>query len=209
MSDPGAILLDAMRVRTEPDAVRGLLRAGADIEYRGSREDGNFRPLHMAARWADEESCELLQVLLQQGADPNAVARGGQTPLLVALGSPRWPFKEELIPVACLLAEGADPNLANVLGHTPLMYAASMLPGAVSLLLTAGADSDAADNDGWRAIDWAMVSRHTSDYPGAMRSLTSARLDRETPRPLRWNDNWKPRVLPVAPAAMADYLDAG
>ncbi|MSP97190.1 MAG: ankyrin repeat domain-containing protein [Betaproteobacteria bacterium] len=209
MSDPGAILLEAVRMRAEPDVVRGLLRAGADIEHRGSREDGNFRPVHMAARWADEESSELLQVLLQQGANPNAVARGGQTPLLVALGSPRWQFKEELIPVTCLLAEGADPNLANCLGHTPLMYAASMTPGAVSLLLNAGADSDAADNHGWRATDWAMVSGRALDYPGAMLALESERIDRETPRYLSWNDNWRPHVLPAAPGAMADYLDAG
>src|SRR3990167_7224855 len=60
---------------------------------------------------------EAVKELLQAGADPNIVNRGGQTPLYWAS------YHGYLEIVRELLQAGADPNIAEKDGITPLMSA--------------------------------------------------------------------------------------
>ncbi len=59
------------------DAVRALLRAGADPDA-DAENPLRVRPLHSAVASRDREA---VRALLEAGADPNVVQRGGFTPL--------------------------------------------------------------------------------------------------------------------------------
>jgi hypothetical protein len=90
-----------------------LLDAGGIIDF---QNQWGRTPLHAAAR----RGCvQVTRLLLDRGADPNAVTRERWSPLNEAYrgGHPET--------VAILLARGADPNLADTLG---------LLPGAVTLI---------------------------------------------------------------------------
>ncbi|XP_026437761.1 ankyrin-2-like [Papaver somniferum] len=95
-----------------PDAVRVLLDHGANPDVVGFQ--GMFTPL-ISAIYA--KSWECVKLLLQAGADPNAVAFGN-TPLVVAArhGS--------VDVIKRLLEAGADPNYKMNLGMTALEVAA-------------------------------------------------------------------------------------
>jgi ankyrin repeat protein len=86
-----------------PAAARLLAQRGADLEARSTNEQFalDARPLHSAAAAGQREVCE---VLLDAGADVNAVQHGGYTALLEA----RQNGNEEL--ARLLLERGADPT---------------------------------------------------------------------------------------------------
>lgn len=90
-------------------------------------------PLHRAVR---DGNMELVELLLNAGADVNAANHGGDTPLhIVANNEGGVTFIE------ALLNAGAEVNVANNLGHTPLYISAR--PHNVEgmcRLLSAGAD---------------------------------------------------------------------
>jgi hypothetical protein len=63
--------------------------------------------------------------------------------------------------VRSALARGADPNEKDVDGHTPLMMSAAIGDlGAVRVLLAAGADANAANNEGRTAWDFAREEEY-------------------------------------------------
>ena len=79
-----------------------------------SRDQG-FTPLHSAvATDAGPSEHEIIRLLLEAGADPNAKSREGGTPLHTAA------FTGDLEGAELLLAYGADPNASDPKGHTPL-----------------------------------------------------------------------------------------
>ena len=71
-------------------------------------------PLHIAALWGD---VEIVEVLLERGADPNVKDDNGQTPLHIAAQ------EGHVDVVRVLLERGADPRIADNGGHIPLDYA--------------------------------------------------------------------------------------
>jgi uncharacterized protein len=91
-----------------PEAVRLLLQRGAGVET-VSRNANRLRALHSAAAGG---SIEILERLLQSGADPNASHQGGYTALHTAAGSGRLDM------VRVLLAHGADPTAKTDDGKT-------------------------------------------------------------------------------------------
>jgi ankyrin repeat protein len=67
-------------------------------------------PLHSAAAGSH---AEIVKLLLEHGADPNAAQDGGFTPLHSAAGN------DDRESVEALLEAGADPSLANDEGKAP------------------------------------------------------------------------------------------
>ena len=150
--------------------VAALLDAGADIEAPCPPGD---RPLHLAATYG---WLPVMETLLARGAQlesrtaPTAAAvwelsspkdappAFGQTPLAVAAREGR------IDACRALLRHGADPNARDASHATALHFAARPWwrenPPVVELLLAAGADRSARDQDGQRPADLAAAAGH-------------------------------------------------
>lgn len=118
-------------------AVRKYIRAKTDIDCLG--EHGyigmNRRtPLHWAAV---NGATEVVELLLEAGADPNFQDARGRTPL-------HWAARlNRLVIVNCLLEKGAKANLLDLDHMTPLMCAAFAINASrdlITALVSAGAD---------------------------------------------------------------------
>lgn len=113
-SDSGSPLECFVRARNVK-AVSMLIRAGVNVNTRCKRDF--VTPLHWACySWYDPVSTEILRMLLEAGADPNAQNDHLYTPLMVLCK-----LKEaSLEHVRLLLEHGADPTLENLDGKTAL-----------------------------------------------------------------------------------------
>jgi ankyrin repeat protein len=94
--------------------VRSLIRAGADVNAPDANGES---PLIRAVLLGDNE---LVGLLLENKASPNAKSSEGFTPLHVAIG-----FQKPKEMVELLLANKADPNATDRFGRTPLDYVKS------------------------------------------------------------------------------------
>ena len=110
-----------------------------------------------AVRYRNHAMTGAVQLLLQAGADPNtADVRRSTAPLCAAHGNSKHTGAVRL-----LLQAGADVNAANVNGQTPLMAAArNGHIEALRLLLEAGADVGAANAKGQTALMSAAQNGH-------------------------------------------------
>jgi uncharacterized protein len=95
----------------------GIVRGGLPEQGYQPPIPGDMTPLMFAAR---EGHVDAVRLLLDAGAEVNAVDRNGITPLLMAIGNNR-------IPTARLLIErGADIHVTDWYGRTPLFAAVEM-----------------------------------------------------------------------------------
>jgi ankyrin repeat protein len=94
-----------------------------------------------------EPSLEIVTLLLDHGADPNALNRAWQTPLMAAA----FAGDEEL--VKALLGHKANVNVGSEFGMTALMYARGV--PVIKLLLAAGATVNDKEIKGKTALHWA------------------------------------------------------
>ena len=93
------------------DVVRYLLDAGADT--RPASRQGGFTPLHSAvATDAGERDIDVVRMLLEKDADPNAKNASGSTALHTAA------FTGDREVIDLLLARGGDPTIRNNDGKT-------------------------------------------------------------------------------------------
>ncbi|MCL1876305.1 MAG: ankyrin repeat domain-containing protein [Synergistaceae bacterium] len=127
------------------EVINALVAAGADVN---AKSNSGLSPLIMGA--AFNENPEVLTALLQVGSDVNEKDNDGWTPLLAAALRVNHEF---LYP---LFKAGAYVNAKNSDGATALMVAAqrNYNPKVISVLLENGADAQAKDNEGKRAIDY-------------------------------------------------------
>lgn len=143
----GFTFLKAVRERDGATAERILANPSSTAINARDSSTGEGA-LHILVRGRDGT---WLSYMLGRGARPDAQARDGATPLILAaqLG---W-----IDGATQLLAHGANPNLGNGRGETPLIFAVQRrdLP-MVRLLLARRADPAQTDNvSGNSAIDYA------------------------------------------------------
>jgi ankyrin repeat protein len=147
--------LDAVR-RADAAPVRKTLHA--DRSLANARDSGGATALMHAALLGGPD---VMRLLLDAGADPNAKNRRNATALLWAV--------TDAGAVRLLLEHGADPNIKSIEGRTPL-YLASTEPAGVDivkLLLDKGADPNGKDLTGRTPLMAASTAGNTE----AMRLL--------------------------------------
>lgn len=113
-----------------------------------NRHETDEPPLTVAC---EEENLELIEYLLQKGADPNYQDNDGRTQLMVMNHSPTI--------VGLLLKYGAKTNLQDKFGETALMYAVREMSAninisyrSIRLMVTYGADLNIKDHQGMTAL---------------------------------------------------------
>lgn len=141
----------AMRGLGEFDVLRHIARLlienGADVNHSDSN---GWTALHHAC---DSGKTKFVELLLKNGANPNAVTKvtfvepfdaPGETPLHMAIGG-----ESALVVVELLIANGANVNVASQRGETPLHRAAKYYDkDVVRALIEHGAALNAEDKDG-------------------------------------------------------------
>lgn len=166
-----------------------LIKAGATVDAMDSLRE---TPLHKAAKAGHEK---VVETLMRQGANKEARNKDGKRPLDFATGAVvgvilsidaanfseeegltrlrRAVLREDIAEVRRLLAKGAKyTNQCNLLGFSPLHWAAfEGKRKEVLVLLRAGADTEARDFRGRRAIDLAYARGH-QDVVNEMASFT-------------------------------------
>ncbi|MFL6145078.1 MAG: ankyrin repeat domain-containing protein [Labedaea sp.] len=113
----GDTALHAAAFAYDVEIARELVTRGADLRARNRR---GAEPLHAAAigapgtaNWNPTGQREVIEYLVDAGADPNAAAMGGVTPLHRAVRN------RCSAAVDALLRAGADPRTTNDHGSTP------------------------------------------------------------------------------------------
>jgi ankyrin repeat protein len=167
---------------TSIDFVRELIKAGADVNLKieKGKSPGKCKlnrkgltPLLLASRTAD---IELMNLLLESGADPKLTNADGCTTIMAAAGvgvvavGEEAGTEEEVDRAIEILAElGVDPNVVDKNGETAMHGAAYRnYPSAVTTLANLGADSavwNRKNKHGWKPHDIASGKRPGSFKP--------------------------------------------
>jgi ankyrin repeat protein len=146
--------LDVFEAASFGDLDRLVALLEADPSLATARAADGFTALHFAAYFGGAEAS---RILLDRGADPDAVA---ENPMRVApLHSAVSARREEVVGV--LLERGADPDARQQQGWTPLHSAAhNGHLAVVDRLLAAGADPSPRNDDGRTPLDMAEQEGH-------------------------------------------------
>lgn len=145
----GATLLTLAARQGRLDAVRELLRRGADVDRRGLF---GLTPLCAAAMGGHDL---VVQELLRAGADPERWSAQGQLPLHLAAR------EGHVTVVRTFLAAKVDPLAWNHAGRHALDEAASTGHiDTMAALVDAGVPAQALDRHGLNAVHAAALNRH-------------------------------------------------
>jgi ankyrin repeat protein len=103
------------------DAIRGLLRAGAQVNKLNAniaaKDPSSNLGTSILAAAVISHNIDTAELLLQNGADPNIVDIQGKTPLMYAVAN------DNLDGVLLLLQYKADPNMQGNIGRSPIEMA--------------------------------------------------------------------------------------
>jgi hypothetical protein len=149
--ESGGTALMAASVNGQTEAVRALLRKGANV----NAKDKFGRTALLSGAGAIIRRLEIVRALLDRGADVNA--RSNETGFALTTALMEASYHGNLDVVRALLDKGADVNATgNKDGATPLMAASEQGHiEVVRTLLEKGADVDAKGNDGTTALNVA------------------------------------------------------
>ena len=175
--------------QTDPDEVQRRLD---DAHPVNDREEYGRTPLYFASLGSacreNPADTQLIQMLLQNGAEVNSVSTEGNT----ALHAITWNQEEE--PTRLLLEEEALLEQKDATGMTPLMRAAGHNdnPAVIRALLEAGANVLAEDNGRRTALLHAAAQSGNPEVITTLiqggANITTERSDRWTP--LHWAANY-------------------
>jgi ankyrin repeat protein len=116
---------------------------GVDAQERMSQRTA----LHFAA---ENGNAEIVAMLIEAKANPNAQDRTGKTPVTVAAE------RSQAAALKALLAAKGDPNTRDQVQGSPLLWASGLgSPETVSMLLVAGANPNIEDVNGMTPLMWA------------------------------------------------------
>jgi ankyrin repeat protein len=131
-----------------PEMMRQLLAAGADVNAKN-----NFEAT--ALLWCTN-NLEKVRLLIDKGANVNAISKSGRTPVRVAAA-----HSGNVEVVRLLLNKGADLTKPKEAGAEALVAAASANDAAtIKLLLDRGVDADSRDSGGFTALMVAAERRN-------------------------------------------------
>ena len=151
VNDYGFTPLHSASCNGDVEIIKLLLDAGAEVNKRASLGQ---TPIYQAS-WLGNNSVEVIEALVQVGADVNIPGIGGAPPLAIALQSNRIPV------VQTLIKAGADVNRTDRGGQTPIFEASTQ--EMISILTTAGADINLADKDGNTPLHNAIYHRFAEE----------------------------------------------
>ena len=102
------------------------------------------------------EKFDIVQLLLDKGADPNKKnSQNGYHPLITAV------IIDDLVIATLLLKSGADPNMISNESTALIIAVKSGNIPLVNLLIKHGCDIDVRDNPGKIAMDYAQETGNT------------------------------------------------
>jgi ankyrin repeat protein len=126
-------------------AMKSALAAGGGTE--AQERMSQRTALHFAA---ENGNMEVVRMLLDAKANPNAQDRTGKTPVTIAAER----GKPEVL--KALIAAGGNPNSRDQVEGSPLLWASGLGgPETVAILLEAGADPNVQDVNGMTPLMWA------------------------------------------------------
>jgi ankyrin repeat protein len=145
-----------------PRIIELLLKAGATADINKADELG-LTPLHAVFQTSNGDHAEKVKILLKNGANINAAADDGRTPLMYAVSS----FLVKADAVEALLSGKPNINALNSKKQSALMIAASNAgnPSVILLLLNAGANAKLEDNTGRTALDYFDQNKRIKNSP--------------------------------------------
>ncbi|KAF9769653.1 hypothetical protein IL306_012911 [Fusarium sp. DS 682] len=150
-------LLDAIHTK-DPEIVQLILDEGAKTD-RDSQANIPYSPVQASA---EENSLNIMRILLANGSDPNAISFSGKKGAAIQLAAEQKSFEM----VKLLLEHGSDPNAVTPSSpHTALQIAAREgSKEIVEMLLQYGADVNAppAENSGATALQFAAIGGYLS-----------------------------------------------
>ena len=153
------VFLNAARSR---EYITALLDRGAEVQAPNA---SGFSPLSQAT-WTGQR--ELVQLLLDRGADPNQRDMGDDKKgrLLTPLSGLMTITNKDMVAVVeALLQAKADPNLKSELGYTALHRAIMLNQPArtIELLTTHGANVETPDPDGETPLSLAVSAKERKE----------------------------------------------
>lgn len=127
---------------------------GIEINIDETIDRSNQTPLMLASR---DGYPDIVEFLIQNGADVNSVSRIGDTSLITVTQNSIMNKDDQLNIVEQLIKAGANINFQDEYGKTPLILATeSNSPKIVSKLLLSGADISVKDKHENTALDIAV-----------------------------------------------------
>ena len=150
-SNQSTLLHIAISYEASEEVVKALADSGVLINM----QDGTKNtPLHIAV---ETSSPEILQHLIQRGANVDVKNIHGETPLLKLLRSDRFSAQN----VDCLLLNGADPKVADSRGETALHCAVfTDHTEVIDSLIKHGADVNAQTESGYTPLHNAVFQKN-------------------------------------------------
>ena len=139
------------------EIIKLLLSKGANVNIKN--HEFGMTPLHLAVIIPFDCKTEIINLLLEHGADIDAVTNKGDTAIQYAANYFAANHSEI---VKLLISKGANVNIQNAYGAT-LLHSASRKGDSslVKILLSNGAKPNIKDNDGKTPLDIAIKEGHS------------------------------------------------